>query len=132
MKLVIGGYAQGKTKYIKDRYPDAPVYEDIEELERLITDETVIWNHFNNSFTGMAADSDYDENLEKAAKERIGRITANCPGLIIVSDEIGSGLIPVEAKGRNLRELVGRFQITLAKEADEVWRIVCGQGMKIK
>ena len=54
------------------------------------------------------------------------------PDGIVVTDEIGCGVVPIEKKDRELIERQGRMQIETAKRSDEVWRVVCGQGMRIK
>lgn len=54
------------------------------------------------------------------------------PEAVIVVNELGSGVVPVEAFDREYRETVGRICCTLAKEAKEVHRVVCGIGMVIK
>lgn len=52
--------------------------------------------------------------------------------IVIVVNELGSGVVPVDAFDREYRETVGRICCALAKEAKEVHRVVCGIGMVIK
>lgn len=51
---------------------------------------------------------------------------------IVIADEIGNGIVPFDAFEREYREQTGRAEILLAKKADEVVRIICGIGQKIK
>ena len=51
---------------------------------------------------------------------------------IIICDETGCGLVPVDAFEREYREAAGRICTVLAEHADEVYRVVCGIGMRIK
>lgn len=51
---------------------------------------------------------------------------------IIVTDEIGYGIVPIEKQERLYREMTGRLCCILAKEAEEVWRVCCGIGQRIK
>lgn len=53
-------------------------------------------------------------------------------GIVIVVNELGSGVVPVDAFDREYRETVGRICCALAKKAEEVHRVVCGIGMVIK
>lgn len=127
MKLVIGGYAQGKLKHVLKTYHvetytvcDGVIPKKTESL-----DGTVILNHFHNW-----------------VKERILR--GGCPeeeiltfleshkDCIIISDEIGNGIVPIDAGEREYRERVGRMLTELAKRAEEVERIICGIGQRIK
>ena len=53
-------------------------------------------------------------------------------GLVIISDEIGYGLVPVDVFEREYREKSGRVNCYLAEKADQVIRVVCGIGSRIK
>ena len=54
------------------------------------------------------------------------------PEAVIVVNELGSGVVPVDAFDRSYRETTGRICCELAKKAREVHRVVCGIGMVIK
>ena len=41
------------------------------------------------------------------------------------ADEIGNGIVPLDAFEREYREQTGRAEILLAKKADEVVRVIC-------
>ena len=56
----------------------------------------------------------------------------NCPNCVIISDEISNGIVPIEAFEREYRERTGRILVELAKKAEEVERVICGIGQKIK
>ncbi|MCC8106707.1 MAG: bifunctional adenosylcobinamide kinase/adenosylcobinamide-phosphate guanylyltransferase, partial [Clostridiales bacterium] len=54
------------------------------------------------------------------------------PDLIIVSTELGYGIVPMEPNDRLWRETVGRVCTSLASKSDEVVRVVCGLGTWLK
>lgn len=54
------------------------------------------------------------------------------PDRILVTDEIGYGIVPVDAFERRYREETGRICCQAAREAAEVWRVCCGMGQRIK
>lgn len=54
------------------------------------------------------------------------------PGLILVTDEVGYGIVPMEREEREWREACGRICTVLASQADEVIRVCCGIGQKLK
>ena len=54
------------------------------------------------------------------------------PGLIFICDEIGNGIVPMDALERDYRERTGRLQIRIAKKAERVERIVCGISQRLK
>ncbi len=52
--------------------------------------------------------------------------------LIIVSNEVGQGLVPVYELGRNYRDIAGRANQLLAGAADEVYLVYAGLPVEIK
>ncbi len=51
---------------------------------------------------------------------------------IIIGDEIGCGIVPLEKKEREYREIYGRMMCRIAHQADKVIRIICGVHQVIK
>ncbi|MDO4961726.1 MAG: bifunctional adenosylcobinamide kinase/adenosylcobinamide-phosphate guanylyltransferase [Eubacteriales bacterium] len=52
--------------------------------------------------------------------------------LIIEAREIGNGIVPLDKEDRIFREEYGRLLLRLAKEADEIYRVICGIAQRIK
>lgn len=50
------------------------------------------------------------------------------PGVILVSEEVGYGIVPADAFERQYREAVGRVCTELAGKSSRVTRVVCGIG----
>ncbi len=72
----------------------------------------------------MAAGKDADQ-IEILAEELSNKT-------IVISTEIGGGVVPVDKNMRYDREAAGRLSILLARRADTVVRVVCGIGRVIK
>ncbi|MCC8126527.1 MAG: bifunctional adenosylcobinamide kinase/adenosylcobinamide-phosphate guanylyltransferase [Clostridiales bacterium] len=51
---------------------------------------------------------------------------------LVVMDEVGSGIVPISRDEREYREAVGRAGQLLAAHAEQVYRVICGIGMRIK
>ena len=66
--------------------------------------------------------------IEKLAEISF-RVTAQ---VIIVSNEVGMGLIPDNTLGRVYRDILGRSNIIIVDKADEVFLMVSGISLKIK
>ena len=132
MKLVIGGRAQGKLNYVLQHMTDENyqiydgVFPDGEELfNRSNRNEILIVNHFHKWVNKeLKENRNPEEKLEAFLKKGVR--------FVIISDEIGNGIVPVDAFERDYRERTGRMLITLASQADEVVRVICGIGQKIK
>lgn len=54
------------------------------------------------------------------------------PDLIVITNELGSGVVPADPFDRRWREAAGRAACDLAKYAAQVHRVVCGIGTVIK
>lgn len=50
----------------------------------------------------------------------------------VTADEIGCGIVPMEAFERDYRETDGRICQRIAAYSEEVHRVICGLGMRIK
>ncbi len=58
------------------------------------------------------------------------RATKAC--VIVVTNELGLGLVPLSASVRAFRDLAGRINQRMAAEADEVYFVLSGQRLRIK
>lgn len=132
MKLVIGGRAQGKLNYVLQHMVDENyqiydgVFPDEGELFNLTRkNEWLIVNRFHKWVNKeLKENRNPEEELEAFLKKGVR--------FVVISDEIGNGIVPVDAFERDYRERTGRMLITLASQADEVVRVICGIGQKIK
>jgi adenosyl cobinamide kinase/adenosyl cobinamide phosphate guanylyltransferase len=52
--------------------------------------------------------------------------------LVIISAELGCGVVPADRFLREYREVSGRVNCYFAREARQVIRVICGVGTKIK
>ena len=112
MILIIGGAGQGKLDYVlqKTGYGPAQVARTPEEART------------RPVFAGL---EDWPELDEAALLE------AN-PDVILICDEVGCGVVPVEPAQRARREAVGRLCCRWAERAERVERIFCGLPMVLK
>lgn len=56
-----------------------------------------------------------------------------CPGqVVVVSNELGLGLVPGDAISRSFRDVAGRMNQQVAAEADEVYFLVSGLPLRLK
>ena len=131
MELLIGGRAQGKLDVALVKYPEAFVFDEeiiqdkrINEFlnEKDLQDQVLVWNHFHLYVKKSLALGYGPEKIW----EEVFSILQSFPKLIIISDEIGNGIVPMDRDERRYREETGRILCKLAKEATEVERIFCG------
>lgn len=128
MKLVIGGYAQGKLRYVLKEYKEAQclVLEgSLPGEQELKSGKILVINHLNLLVReALSRGENPEEWLETLAD-----LQQEC---IVISDETGNGIVPMDAFEREYRDRMGRILIGLAEWADEVVRVICGIGQKIK
>ena len=124
MEMIIGGAYQGKSIYAKKQFPQVhwKCGGEITE-EELLSAEGVLGFHEYIRKSLKAG-----EDLSDLAKKLI----KNNPDVILVSEEVGYGIVPADAFERKYREAVGRVCTALAAESSSVTRVVCGIGMVLK
>lgn len=110
MELYLGGYAQNKYEYVKQKMSGRDV---------------TIVNHLHLWFLELLQQNEEAEAV-------ILKYCETHPDCVIICDEIGNGIVPMEQEQREYRERLGRLLVILAQRADRVERIVCGIGQRIK
>lgn len=116
MVLVIGGSASGAKEYAVRYY-----------VEQLQAQGDLILNYQDEIRQEMDDKTTATDPME-AAQELTRKNTAG----VIHIQEMGCGIVPIEKSDREYRELVGRISCLFAKQADEVYRVICGIPQKIK
>lgn len=127
MKLVIGGTAQGKLEYVllKHDVQKNMVWDGVLPNDRKLNKNIVIINHFHQWVKSRMVSGGCPED------EIMSFLDCN-EDCIIICDEIGNGIVPIDPFEREYRERTGRILVQLAMRAEEVERIICGIGQKIK
>ncbi|MEZ3492980.1 bifunctional adenosylcobinamide kinase/adenosylcobinamide-phosphate guanylyltransferase [uncultured Phocaeicola sp.] len=127
MKLVIGGTAQGKLEYVllKHDVQKNMVWDGVLPNDRELNGNIVIINHLHQWIKNCMVSGGCPED------EIMSFLDCN-EDCIIICDEIGNGIVPIDPFEREYRERTGRILVQLAMRAEEVERIICGIGQKIK
>ena len=89
----------------------------------------------DDPFDDPSADP-FDEKIETAVVAEVNALIDYVKEadveLIVVSNEVGLGLVPAYELGRAYRDVLGRANQILARHADEVLFLVAGIPMKVK
>jgi len=113
MLLIIGGEGAGKRTFAQSLGYSA------QQMADAVLDDSPVLYH-----------------LEQMVRNDPDGAEAMLPALLqkeaVLCNEVGSGVIPVTAEERRVREMTGRLCILLAQRADAVVRMVCGIPVVIK
>ncbi len=121
-------------RHRKDR---GPHWINMEEEKRLsaceVEGQTVLLDCITLWLTNIYFDNhfDVDRSFEEATTEW-DRFTEKEMNLIVVSNELGMGVHPVEESARKFADLQGWMNQYIAKQAGEVYLMISGIPVKIK
>ncbi|MGN0435714.1 MAG: bifunctional adenosylcobinamide kinase/adenosylcobinamide-phosphate guanylyltransferase [Wujia sp.] len=110
MIFVIGGAYQGKTEYVNESFGEE--YEIVDDYQLVVKEQLR---------TG--------ENPIERATELLENVLDKT---VIISNELGAGLVPIDGFERAYREVNGRVNCLIAERAEQVIRVICGIGTRIK
>lgn len=113
MILIVGGEGSGKRSWARQLG-----YADEDMTETLTEDRPVVYH-----VERLVAQA------PEATDEMLGVLLSR---QVVICDEVGSGIIPIDPDQIRAREATGRLCILLAKRADKVVRMVCGIPTVIK
>ena len=122
MRLIIGGRGQGKRDYAAAAYG----LREEDFARDLAGAETA-----RALYAAQEAVADCLRRGE-APLARFAALAEKNPGLIVICDELGCGVVPVDPFDREWREATGRVCCMLAKQAESVERVLCGLAQKLK
>jgi adenosylcobinamide kinase / adenosylcobinamide-phosphate guanylyltransferase len=72
--------------------------------------------------------ADHDEDAIQAITERAARAAADRPGLtLVVSNEVGLGIVPDNRLARRYRDVLGRVNATFAAASERTYLLVAGR-----
>lgn len=126
MRLISGGAYQGKLKFALKL--TGRNEKDVADGARCCMQELLekpLVNHFHLWIDRMLRE-------EKDVNTLVNEILYHNPDIVIIVDELGCGIVPTDPYDRMYREITGRICCRLAKEAEDVHRVICGIGTEIK
>lgn len=130
MILIIGGAYQGKMAFA----------EQLLEQQKKNGKTGSIFPQFhmwvkahmeldaNDKINENVNSNEKNDKLEKELREKLAQESDT----IIVCNELGCGVVPMDAFDRAWRERTGRLTCALAAQAEAVYRVTCGIGTRIK
>lgn len=126
MKLILGGYANGRTAYAMQNY-------QLTELDCFdaAAEPLARWNGQRLILHAEQLVNPWLEQGKEPCTEILPWLE-RWQNAVLITQEVGCGLVPVTPQQRRLREAVGHFNRLLAECAETVERVCCGLGMRLK
>jgi adenosylcobinamide kinase/adenosylcobinamide-phosphate guanylyltransferase len=93
------------------------------------------WPSAEQGYELVDAGSDLPVGYAEAVEERVGTVVSALSGrtgdTIVVTNEVGDGVVPPYASGRLFRDVLGRANRALVARADSSFLVVCGRLMEL-
>ena len=126
MVFVIGGSDQGKRAFAKKQFDlvDGECFVCTEETREIDFTKRVI-EHIERFALGCIRRGEEPKDYWMV---HLGDLKDS----VLISDDISCGVVPIDAEVRAWREANGRANNTIAGEAEQVWRVFCGLGQRLK
>jgi len=102
------------------------VLEDADRWGAVLLDSLTLWVSAR-----MLSGEDEEASLEEFQNFLVGAVALETP-LVLVSDEVGLGIVPESDAGRAFRDLLGLANQRVTAVAEEVHLCVAGIGVRIK
>ncbi len=96
-------------------------------ISNLMLDESFDWDSLSRERV-----EEIEDHILHQIERLVSVIKMNEVTFILVTNEVGLGVVPPTSMGRDFRDIAGRMNQFLARTADEVYFCVSGIPMKIK
>lgn len=132
MTLIIGGAFQGKLNYALENFDiqknDVSDMEfvSIEKIDEIFEKKCI--NSFHLLIRKLIYEKDIDKDIENIILNKLQKSKVE----IIISNEVGNGIIPMEEKELLFREATGHTLCKIAELSNKVIKIDLGIAREIK
>ncbi len=140
MEIYVGGFGQNKLSYVLEKkrcgmervVDGGGIFSEKDFFDQIVSKlkdgdkwRPVIVNNFHLLVKNFS-------NRQDLLDEYADALIKNGANLIIICNQVGGGIVPMDESERVWREQVGRIMCGLVKGASRVERIICGLGQAIK
>jgi adenosylcobinamide kinase/adenosylcobinamide-phosphate guanylyltransferase len=112
-------------------------FEEPKELARLLgklgnSFDCILIDCLTLLISNLILSRNSQKQILKRIEELLFVLSKKKARVILVSNEVGLGLVPANKLGRDFRDIAGRVNQVAAKHADEVFFVVAGIPLNIK
>ena len=123
------------ARHREERPPHWTTIEEPYQLDRALIqalDSSVVLVDCLTLFTSNWLLREDESSLNEVANSFLATVRSRTETIIVVSNEVGLGLVPETPLGRTFRDLLGRVNQQFAEAADEVYLLVAGLPLRLK
>jgi len=107
----------------RDRRPSTWRTTETQDVAKAIADEPAV---LVDCATLWLADALEQPDLDGRVEEFAAAVSRHEGTVVIVTNEVGSGVVPATESGREFRDALGAMNARLARVCDEVWFVTAG------
>ncbi|MGO0123291.1 bifunctional adenosylcobinamide kinase/adenosylcobinamide-phosphate guanylyltransferase [Desulfothermobacter acidiphilus] len=101
-------------------------------LAQVPADRSLLLDSLDVWLANLLVAGEEAKEVQRRTEELIGALRQRDGRTVVVTSEVGMGLVPTERLGRIFRDLLGDINQTLAQAADIVYLVVCGLPVQLK
>jgi adenosylcobinamide kinase/adenosylcobinamide-phosphate guanylyltransferase len=99
----------------------------VEPGTAILVDGLTLWV----SLLVTSADADVDAVLDGPIADLVAAVAAHDGPVVVVSDEVGLGIVPLDPLTRRFRDVLGFAHQRLVDASDEAWFLVAGRPIRL-
>jgi adenosylcobinamide kinase / adenosylcobinamide-phosphate guanylyltransferase len=104
----------------------------VEALQEAAPDHLVLVDCLSLWVANLLEQGWEDDSVESEARSAAGAAACREAPTVVVSNEVGLGVVPATPLGRRYRDLLGRVNAIFADEADESSFVVAGRRLRLE
>ena len=104
--------------------------DDTSKYDTIVVDCLTMW--VSNLLLTLEDDADAEGKIVGAARELLEVCEASGGTWIVVTNEVGLGVVPSSSLGRAYRDALGRVNSLVASRADKVYLMAAGLALELK
>ena len=102
----------------------------LDRYDTILLDCLTLW--VSNLLLDEPVQAEEDSRIPDFARELLDLIAESPASWILVSNEVGQGIVPSSALGRAYRDALGRVNQVVASRADRVYLMTAGLALELK
>ncbi|MGX6591494.1 bifunctional adenosylcobinamide kinase/adenosylcobinamide-phosphate guanylyltransferase [Cetobacterium ceti] len=128
--ITIESYKNLKSKLIEKSLGDEIILLDC--LTNMVSNNMILEENINWDEVVQFKVDEVENKIKNELLEFLEYIEKSDHTLVVVSNELGMGLVPPYALGRYFRDICGRMNQIVAEKSQEAYFVISGIPMKIK